>query len=93
MLAEGFHSTADSVNQVMLLIGHKRAAKPPDESHPFGYGKELYFWAFVVAVVALAAGAGDVELVKRAGLMVLLRLRRRRDDGTNSIPSSPCRPP
>ena len=57
MLAEGFHSTADSVNQVMLLIGHKRAARPPDEKHPFGYGKELYFWAFLVAVTIFFVGA------------------------------------
>ncbi len=57
MLAEGFHSTADSINQVMLLIGHKRAARPPDEKHPFGYGKELYFWAFVVAVSIFCVGA------------------------------------
>ncbi|MBC8430880.1 MAG: cation transporter [Desulfobacterales bacterium] len=57
MLAEGFHSTADSVNQIMLLIGHKRAARPPDEKHPFGYGKEIYFWAFVVAVSIFCVGA------------------------------------
>ena len=57
MLAEGFHSTADSVNQVMLLIGHKRAVRPPDENHPFGYGKEIYFWAFVVAVSIFCVGA------------------------------------
>lgn len=57
MLAEGFHSTADSVNQMMLLIGHKRAVRPPDEKHPFGYGKEIYFWAFVVAVTIFFVGA------------------------------------
>ncbi|MFC1516068.1 cation diffusion facilitator family transporter, partial [Thermodesulfobacteriota bacterium] len=57
MLAEGFHSTADSFNQVMLLIGHSRAARPPDDKHPFGYGKELYFWAFVVAVSIFFVGA------------------------------------
>ena len=57
MLAEGFHSTADSVNQVMLLVGHSRAARPADDRHPFGYGKELYFWAFVVAVSIFVVGA------------------------------------
>jgi cation diffusion facilitator family transporter len=57
MLAEGFHSAADSANQVMLLMGHSRAKKPPDERHPFGYGKELYFWAFVVAVSIFFVGA------------------------------------
>jgi cation diffusion facilitator family transporter len=57
MLAEGFHSAADSGNQIMLLVGHSRAKKPPDERHPFGYGKELYFWAFVVAVSIFFVGA------------------------------------
>jgi len=57
MLAEGFHSAADSGNQIMLLIGHSRAKKPPDDNHPFGYGKELYFWAFVVAVSIFFVGA------------------------------------
>ncbi|UCE83140.1 MAG: cation transporter [Deltaproteobacteria bacterium] len=57
MLAEGFHSTADSGNQVMLLIGQARSTKPPDERHPYGYGKEIYFWAFVVAVSIFFVGA------------------------------------
>lgn len=57
MLAEGFHSVADSGNQVMLLVGHARSKKPPDDRHPFGYSKELYFWAFVVAVSIFFVGA------------------------------------
>ena len=51
MLAEGVHSVADSGNQGLLLLGGRRAKKAADEDHPFGYGRERYFWAFVVAVV------------------------------------------
>ena len=57
MVAEGFHSAADSGNQIMLLVGHHRAEKPADDNHPFGYGKELYFWAFVVSVSIFFVGA------------------------------------
>ncbi|MBW1646064.1 MAG: cation transporter, partial [Deltaproteobacteria bacterium] len=57
MMAEGFHSAADSGNQLMLLIGHHRAAKPPDEEHPYGYGQEIYFWAFMVSVTIFFVGA------------------------------------
>jgi divalent metal cation (Fe/Co/Zn/Cd) transporter len=56
MLAEGFYSTADSGNQMMLLVGNSRAKKPPDDNHPFGYGKELYFWAFVVSISIFFVG-------------------------------------
>ncbi|RFC65165.1 cation diffusion facilitator family transporter [Fulvimarina endophytica] len=58
MLAEGIHSVIDTFNQVMLLIGMKRAKKPADEQHPFGYGAEIYFWAFMVAIFLFALGSG-----------------------------------
>ncbi len=58
MLSEGVHSLVDTVNEVLLLYGLRRAAKPPDRMHPFGYGRELYFWSFIVALLVLSMGAG-----------------------------------
>ena len=58
MLTEGFHSVVDSLNQLLLLYGQKRASRPPDERHPLGYGRERYFWSFVVAILIFSTGAG-----------------------------------
>ena len=56
MLTEGIHSLVDSGDQMLLLVGQRRAAKPPDDSHPFGYGMETYFWSFIVALMIFLAG-------------------------------------
>lgn len=56
MLAEGIHSLADTGNQLLLLLGMKRAAKPPDDRHPFGYKMESYFWSFIVAIMLFSLG-------------------------------------
>jgi cation diffusion facilitator family transporter len=58
MLSEGVHSLVDTTNELLLLYGLHRADKKPDSVHPFGYGRELYFWSFIVALLVFAAGAG-----------------------------------
>src|SRR5205823_11870349 len=58
MLTEGIHSVVDSTNQLLLVWGRKASRRSPNELHPFGYGREIYFWSFVVAVLVFALGAG-----------------------------------
>ncbi len=66
MLTEAIHSTADTANQVLLLVGNYRSRRRKDASHTFGYGMEIYFWTFVVAVIVLLAGRRRFDLGRLA---------------------------
>ncbi|GAC1526687.1 MAG: cation diffusion facilitator family transporter [Vulcanimicrobiaceae bacterium] len=63
MLAEGIHSAVDTGNEALLLLGHARSKKAADHTHPFGYGRELYFWSLLVAVVIFGMGGGMAIVV------------------------------
>jgi cation diffusion facilitator family transporter len=58
MLSEGIHSVVDSTNELLLLLGINRSKLPPDETHPFGHGSEIYFWGLIVAVIIFGVGGG-----------------------------------
>lgn len=57
-LSEGIHSTADTGNELLLLFGLRKSHKPPDKTHPFGHGQELYFWSLIVAIILFSRGGG-----------------------------------
>src|SRR6185369_189702 len=58
MLAETLHSIADTGNQALLFLGMRLAARPPDETHPLGHGRDVYFWSFVVSLLLFSVGGG-----------------------------------
>ncbi|ALD02000.1 cation transporter [Acinetobacter sp. TTH0-4] len=57
MLSEAIHSVVDTLNEILLLYGIKKSQQSPNAQHPFGYGRELYFWAFIVSLMVFALGA------------------------------------
>src|SRR4051794_7216545 len=69
ILAEGAHSVADTGNQVFLLVSLRMGERPADEDHPFGYGKERFFWAFMAAMGIFVLGAGFSFLQGISGLI------------------------
>jgi len=76
MLSEAIHSVIDTANQLLLLFGLHRSRRPADETHPFGHGKELYFWGLIVAILLFGVGGG---MALFEGVQQLVRPRRLED--------------
>ncbi|WP_316171712.1 cation diffusion facilitator family transporter [Bradyrhizobium sp. SZCCHNRI1058] len=82
MMSEAIHSAVDTSNELLLLYGFHRASRPPDQRHPLGHGRELYFWSFIVALLLFALGAG-VSLYE--GVTHLLHPRPIEDPTVNYV--------
>ena len=73
MLAEAVHSTADCANQLLLLLGLKRSKRAPSSDYPLGFGKEPYFWSFLVALMLFSVGGVIILGARAAGSSLSLR--------------------
>jgi cation diffusion facilitator family transporter len=82
MTSEALHSFVDSGNEVLLLYGQHRAARRPDAIHPLGYGRELYFWSFIVALLIFALGSG---ISVYQGVLQIIRPRPMHDPVVNYV--------
>jgi cation diffusion facilitator family transporter len=82
MMAEGIHSAVDTGNELLLLVGEKMSGRAPDQRHPFGYGKAIYFWALIVALSVFSLGGG---LSIYHGVHALQRPEQIEDPGWNYL--------